>query len=69
MTGFLLTLGFIAAVLIGARCFALYIARISEGHRPRPASDDELYGLAHGDWPKVPAVNDVFHFGTDITEA
>lgn len=49
MIGLLLTIGFTAAVLIGARCFALYIARISEGQRPFHPTDDLL-----GDCPDVP---------------
>lgn len=39
----------IVAFLAGVRWFALKIARITEGKRPQPLSDDAFYQIAHGD--------------------
>ena len=58
--GFFVAWALFAILLNAVLNFAADCLAEHEGVRPRPASDDELYGLAHGDWPANPDGADVF---------
>ena len=63
--GFFIAWALVALFLNAVLDFAADCLAEHEGVRPRPASDDELYGLAHGDGPANPESVDVLHRSGD----